>query len=83
MSVSITHPAFAQKLFGGPIVAKRAKSLTIPVEERAYGRTASTFEHETGLKLFFLKTGKSAFANAVLATQEKGGLTVEYVLKKQ
>ncbi len=103
VSVSINHPAFAQKVFGGTIRAKianpafaqkvfggtiRAKiadpALTIPVEERAYGRTAATFEQETGLKLFLIKTGKGAFQNAVLAVKDDGakGFTVEYILTK-
>lgn len=84
VSVTISDPRFAQKLFGGVIRAKNAGALTIPVEERAYGRTAATFERETGLKLFLIRTGKSAFQNAVLAVAQAGGkgFTVEYVLKK-
>lgn len=84
ISVSITHPAFAQKVSGGPIHAKAAGALTIPVEERAYGRTAATFEHETGLKLFLLVIGKakSGFQTAVLAAKEQGRLVVEYILTK-
>lgn len=82
ISVSITHPAFAQKVFGGVIRAKAAGALTIPVEERAYGRTAATFEQETGLKLFLLRVGKGSFQKAVLAAKEAKGLVIEYVLKK-
>ena len=83
ISVSITDPRFAQKVFGGVITAKVAGALTIPVEERAYGRTAATFEKETGLKLFLLRTGpKGSFEKAVLAVKEAGGLTVEYILKR-
>ncbi len=81
VSVSITHPAIAQKVFGGTITAKRAGFLTIPVEEQAYGRTAATFEHETGLKLFLVVTGKGEFQHAVLAVKAGGGIQVEYVLK--
>jgi hypothetical protein len=84
VSVTINHPAFAQKVFGGRIVAKAAGALTIPVEERAYGRTTQTFEQETGLKLFLLRTGKGKFENAVLAVKDKDakGFTVEYLLTK-
>lgn len=84
VSVTISDPRFAQKLFGGTIRAKNAGALTIPVEERAYGRTTKTFERETGLKLFLVRTGKGAFQNAVLAVQEKGqaGFTTEYLLTK-
>ena len=84
VTVTITHPAFAQKVFGGTITAKAAGALTIPVEERAYGRTTATFEAETGLKLFLLRTGKGAFQNACLAVKDNNakGFTVEYVLTK-
>ena len=85
ISVSVTHPAIAIKVFGGTITPKVAGALTIPVEERAYGRTAATFEHETGLKLFLLKIGKTvgnAFGNAVLAVAEAGHITIEYILAK-
>ncbi len=80
VSVSINDPRFAQRLFGGTIRAKLASALTIPVEERAYGRTAQTFEAETGLKLVLIRSGHGAFANALLAVAEGGGLTIEYVL---
>lgn len=84
VTVTINHPAFAQKVFGGTISAKEAGALTIPVEEKAYGRTAQTFERETGLKLFLIKTGKGSFENAVLAVKDDSGkgFTVEYILTK-
>lgn len=82
VSVTVSDPRIAQKVFGGTIFAKRAGALTIPVSEQAYGRTASTFERETGLKLFLLRTGKGSFANAVLAAKVNGGLEIEYVLTK-
>ena len=88
ISVTISDPRFAQKLFGGTISAKAAEALTIPVEERAYDRTAATFERETGLKMILLKTGGSAanaLENAVLAVADPNDpkrLTIEYVLTK-
>lgn len=82
VTVSINDPRFAQKVFGGPIRAKLAGALTIPVEERAYGRSARTFEADTGLKLILIRTGHGAFENAVLAVKEGKGLTVEYILTK-
>ncbi|MBN8245886.1 MAG: hypothetical protein J0L84_00420 [Verrucomicrobia bacterium] len=75
--ISINHPAIAQKVMGGVIKPKRVKFLTIPVSPEAHGRTARTFEHETGLKLVFLKVGDR---NAVLATHRGGGMQIEYVL---
>ncbi|MFO1461257.1 MAG: hypothetical protein U1G08_17875 [Verrucomicrobiota bacterium] len=78
--VSITHPAIAQKVLGGVIRPKRVKFLTIPVAPEAYGRTARTFEAETGLKLFLLKVGTGK-KSAVLATARGGGIQVEYLLR--
>ena len=80
VSVTISDSKFAQRLFGGTIRAKAAEALTIPVEERAYGREAANFERETGLKLFLLRAGKGAFGTGVLAAAEGKGFTVEYVL---
>lgn len=77
--VGITHPTFAQKLFGGPIFPKAAKALTKPVSEEAYGRTAATFEAETGLKLFLIRSGDFA----ALATKRAEGskfLQIEFLL---
>ena len=85
VTVSINDPRFAQKVFGGKIVAKAAGALTIPVEERAYDRTTAVFEQETGLKLFLLKAGGTAsnsLENALLAVKEDGHITVEYLLTK-
>jgi hypothetical protein len=85
VAVKVSDPRIAQKVYGGTITAKAAGALTIPVEERAYGRTASTFEAETGLKLILIRTGggkNNAFQNAVLAVKEGGGLVVEYLLTK-
>lgn len=84
ISVRISDPRIAQKVFGGRIVAKKAGALTIPVSEEAYGRTASTFERETGLKLFLIRTGSGDHINALLATKRGpgGGMQVEYLLTK-
>lgn len=84
VTVNVADPRIAQKVFGGTISAKRAGALTIPIEDRAYGRTAATFERETGLKLFLLKKGgkdTTELEHAVLAVKEAGGgITPEYVL---
>jgi hypothetical protein len=83
ISVTILDPRLAQKIYGGAIVAKNARALTIPETEEAYGRTAATFEAETGLKLFLIKVGgtkSNALENAILAAKTGGGLMVEYVL---
>lgn len=79
--VSITEPTFAQKLHGGVIRAKNVKNLTIPQTAEAHGRTAETFEAETGLKLF-LVTSKSGKGFAALAAKfASGGIVIEYILK--
>lgn len=75
--IVISHPAIAQKVFGGRITAKRTRNLSIPVDPEAYGRFPATFEAETGLQLIFIKQGK----NALLATQAgNAGLRVRYIL---
>lgn len=77
VEISITHPAFAQKLFGGRIRAARVRNLAIPQEPEAYGRSPSVFERELGVKLFFVKVRD----RAVLARNIDGkGLQVEYLL---
>jgi hypothetical protein len=91
--VSINDPRFAQKLYGGPIVAKRAKALTIPVSPEAYGRTAAVLEQEKGIKLFAIwqKGGGGLLVQSILKRAGKssgcqtpvhGGLIVHYLLRK-
>lgn len=79
VTITITDPRFPQKVFGGTIRAKRAKALTIPVTPEAYGRAASVFEHETGVKLFVIA---SEFGEGLLAAQIGGVVKVEYLLRK-
>lgn len=79
--VGISHPAIAQKVFGGVITAKRAGALTIPLTAEAYGRTASTFEHETGLRLFKLPA-KAGKGEGVLAASIGGVVRAIYALRK-
>ena len=86
VSVTISDPKFAQKLFGGTITAKKAAALTIPVTAEAYGMNPGTFEAEKGIKLTLIKVGGSkanALENAVLAMVDPNDpkrLTVEYLL---
>jgi hypothetical protein len=82
ISVTVSDPRLPQKVYGGTITAKNAKALTIPVAPDAYGRSARTFEAETGLKLFLIRSGTGAFGRALLATKENNakGFTVEYLL---
>jgi hypothetical protein len=79
--IAISHPAFAQKVHGGLIRAKRGKFLTIPVSKEAYGRTAATLEQERGIRLFAL--GKRDGQKGVLAElSTTRGVVVHYVLRR-
>ena len=79
VSVTIAHLAFAQKLYGGTIVAKNAKALTIPLHPLAHGRRASVFEEETGHKLFRGKSKKPNIARLLFAEID-GNLIPIYAL---
>lgn len=77
VTVSITDPRYAQKLFGGTLRAKTTRNLAIPEEPEAYGRRPKVYEQETGHKLFVIKQN----SNVLLATAiAGGGLQVEYLL---
>lgn len=79
--VSINHPAIAQKVRGGRIVAKRARFLTIPVSPEAHGRTADTLQYEKGILLFVLgKPDGQKGALAELSTTR--GIVVHYLLRR-
>lgn len=78
VTIHITDPRFAQKVFGGRITAKKARALTIPVEPEAYGRATSTFEKETGVKLFLISP---EFGEGMLAGQIGNAIEVFYVLR--
>jgi len=79
--ISINHPAFAQKVFGGTIKPKNAKALTIPVEPEAYGRTVATFQQETGIQLFLLKKKAGGMSNLLAGIVDEHTVKVFYVLQ--
>jgi hypothetical protein len=81
VNLGVSHPAFAQKLYGGVIRAKSARALAIPVTAEAYGKTTAEFEAATGLRLFLIKPNSTA----LLATRLEGaqGIKVQYVLKAE
>jgi hypothetical protein len=56
VTVTINHPAFAQKVFGGRIIPKEKKALTIPLTPAAYGKTVADFPGS-----FLIRTLKGAF----------------------
>lgn len=80
--LSITDPRFNQKVFGGTIVPKTKKALTIPVIPEAYGRTASVFEQGMGVKLFVVvwKGGSGVAALCYKTDPSQKFLTVAYLL---
>lgn len=83
VKVTISHPSFAQKVKGGTIKAKRKKALTIPVTADAYGRAASTLEHEKGIKLFLIGgRGQGPGLGVLAARDASGNVTVHYLLKR-
>jgi len=81
--ISITNPVFAQKVFGGPIRAKNAAALTIPVTREAYGRTAAVFEQETGIQLFLLRKKGGGISNLLAGFPTAKHFKIYYVLVKQ
>lgn len=62
-SFAINDPRYGVHVFGGTIVPREARQLTIPVHALAYGRRAKVFEEETGKDLFRLPGKKVLFAN--------------------
>lgn len=80
--VTVADYRFNQKVFGGRIVPKRKKSLTIPVTPESYDRSVSVFEHETGIKLFLLRKKGGALSNLLAGKLPGGGVKVYYVLSQ-
>lgn len=81
LTVSITDPRLAQKIFGGRIRALRVRNLAIPQTPEAYGRSPRTFEAETGYKLVMITQRTQSKFSKILARHVEGGrLQVEYLL---
>jgi hypothetical protein len=72
--IPITHPAIAQKVYGGTITAKKTKNLAIPIHAAAYGKSPRVF---SGLQ--FAMTGNGV---KLLGLRDNGGIRWLYVLKK-
>jgi hypothetical protein len=71
--ISITHPAIAQKVYGGTITAKKRKHLAIPIDPKAHGKSPRVF---TNLQYAMTGTGTK-----LLGLRENGGMVWLYVLK--
>lgn len=73
--------------YGGEIVPKRKRALTIPVTAEARGRSVRVFESETGKRLFLVK-GEVAKRNpdmigSLVWEEPMGDLHAAYVLRKR
>ncbi len=79
VSIPIRDPRFPQKLFGGPIVPRKAKALTIPIHPAAHGRTAAQIGAKVG-GLFILRTKSGG---AFLAGKIGTVLTLYFVLLRR
>lgn len=75
VTIRIGHPTISQKVYGGQIIAKRAKALTIPMHPDAHGRMASEFDDE----LFIHKDDQG---KGYLARSTGGGIELMYALRK-
>lgn len=83
ITININDPAIAQKVFGGPITPKVAGALTLAIDPLAYGRTASVFEHETGIRLFLYVSRTTELAYLASTSGDRHGeqqLHVYYLL---
>lgn len=65
--IPVTHPAIAQKVFGGTITAKKAKNLAIPIDAKAHGKSPRVFPllqfamTRAGVKLLGMKDAGGKF----------------------
>ncbi len=80
-TVTVADYRMAHKVKGGPIVAKKAKALTIPLHALAYGKRASVMEAETGVELF--QPGKKGEKKGVLLGEYQGQIVAFYALRKR
>ena len=78
----VVHPAFAHKLRGGVIRARKSRNLAIPLSRGAYGRSPADLRSESGVNLFFVKfrSGKAALASRLQGAQ---GLQTHYLLQPE
>lgn len=77
--VSSDHVAAAQKEHGGVIKPKKAKALTIPIADEAYGKTAGDFEG--GGRDLFVIPGKSPETKGILGFSDGDQFHPLFVLR--
>jgi hypothetical protein len=78
VSFTINDPRYSLKVYGGTVVPREKKALTIPIHALGYARRASVFEEETGVKLFKPKGKRVLMADLA----KDGNPVVIYVLAK-
>lgn len=71
--ISVTHPAIAQKVFGGTITARKAKNLAIPIAPEAHGQSPRVM---SGLVFAMTRAGVK-----LLGLPGNGAVKWLYVLK--
>jgi hypothetical protein len=76
VTISINHPAFAQKVFGGPIDPKEKGALTIPLTPAAYGKTVQDFPGSflihTLKGAFIVKLGENITVSGIISRAKRG-----------
>lgn len=73
--IPVSHPAIAQKLYGGTITARKAKNLAIPISPKAHGKSPRVFQN--------LQFAKTSGGTKLLGLRgPNGGIDWLYVLKK-
>lgn len=76
--VEVSDPRFMQKVHGGTIRPKRAKSLTIPVHPQAYNRRARTIDG-----LVFIPGDRGEVTGMLVMPAKDGGFgEIFYLLRK-
>ena len=71
--IPVSHPAIAQKVFGGIITPKKAKNLAIPIDPKAHGKSPRVFP--------LLQFAMTRAGVKLLGIKENGGMKWLYVLK--
>jgi hypothetical protein len=72
--IPVSHPAIAQKVFGGTITPKKAKNLAIPIDAQAHGKSPRVFP--------LLQFAMTRAGVKLLGLKENGGFKALYILKK-
>jgi hypothetical protein len=71
--IPVSHPAIAQKVFGGTITPKKAKNLAIPIAPEAHGKSPRVFP--------LLQFAMTRAGVQLLGLPGEGGIKWLYVLK--